>query len=305
MYLFTNLLGSFIIENQIIKDQIIFPTLAEYQHKESAEKKLKKKYPQAISPPPDQLPLILQLFREKKYFSDFSQKNLQLTTAAIQNSVTEDQLIIQTIANVDDLNKVINLLSKRLREWYSWYFPELSKATPDNEMFAVLTRKKKTDLINELGLSNDMGAELSSQHIQEMQLLADEITTVYTLRRNHEQYLQQVLKEYCPNLLELAGVIIAARLIELGKSLKHLALLPSSTIQLLGAEKALFRHLKTGAKSPKYGVILAHPLVQKAQHRGKAARMLADKLSLCARLDYFKGEFKAPHYLQELEAKIT
>ena len=114
------------------------------------------------------------------------------------------------------------------------------------------------------------------------------------------------MTKYCPNLLELAGATIAARLIELGKGLKHLALLPASTVQLLGAEKALFRHLKTGSRSPKYGVIINHPLIQKAPRdkRGKAARMLADKLSLCARLDFFKGEFKALDYRIELEGKL-
>ena len=114
------------------------------------------------------------------------------------------------------------------------------------------------------------------------------------------------MKTYCPNLLELAGVTIGAKLIELGKSLKHLALLPASTIQLLGAEKALFRHIKTGARSPKYGVIHAHSLIQKVNRdrKGKAARTLADKLSLCCRLDFFKGEFKANEYREELEETL-
>ena len=86
----------------------------------------------------------------------------------------------------------------------------------------------------------------------------------------------------------------------------RLALLPASTIQLLGAEKALFRHLKTGARSPKYGILFEHQIIQKAQrkNRGKAARMLADKLSLCARLDFFKGEFKADQYEKEIEEKL-
>jgi len=90
---------------------------------------------------------------------------------------------------------------------------------------------------------------------------------------------------------------------ELGKSLKHLAMLPASTIQLLGAEKALFRHIKTGSRSPKHGIIINHSIVQKAKRneKGKAARMLADKLSICAKLDYFKGEFKAKEYKKELE----
>jgi len=114
------------------------------------------------------------------------------------------------------------------------------------------------------------------------------------------------MKKYCPNLLELGGITISAKLIELGRSVKHLAMLPASTIQLLGAEKALFRHIKMGNKSPKHGVIINHPIVQKAgrKEKGKAARMLADKLSLCARLDFFKGEFKAKEYREELEKKL-
>ena len=85
-----------------------------------------------------------------------------------------------------------------------------------------------------------------------------------------------------------------------------MALLPASTEQLLGAEKALFRHLKTGSRSPKFGVIFSHPIIQKAsrKQKGKAARILADKLSLCARLDYFKGEFKAKEYRKEIEGKL-
>ena len=152
-----------------------------------------------------------------------------------------------------------------------------------------------------------MGAVLSPIHVDEMKLLAEEVGKVYLLRQEHEQYLQKVMKEYCPNLLELAGATIGAKLMELGRGLKHIAMLPASTIQLLGAEKALFRHIKTGARSPKYGIIINHPFIQKApkDKKGKAARMLADKLVLCTRLDYFKGEFKAPEFQKDLEEKIA
>ena len=151
-----------------------------------------------------------------------------------------------------------------------------------------------------------MGADLAEVHLKEIKLLAADVQNLYKLRKQHELYLQKVMKEHCPNLLELGGVTIGAKLIELGKGLKNIALLPASTIQLLGAEKALFRHIKTGSKSPKYGVIINHPIIQNAgrEQKGKASRMLADKLSLCARLDYFKGEFKASQYRKELEKKL-
>jgi len=190
-------------------------------------------------------------------------------------------------------------LVKRLREWYSWYSPEFVKSVNDNEKFVELIMKRSK-------VKESMGAELKKEDVDEMLLLGKEILNLYKLKEKHEAYLEKVMKKYCPNILELAGAAIGAKLIELGKGLKHLALLPASTVQLLGAEKALFRHIKTGAKSPKYGVIVNHPIVQKAdkKKKGKAARMLADKISLCARLDYFKGEFKAKEYRKELERKL-
>ena len=155
-------------------------------------------------------------------------------------------------------------------------------------------------------LKERMGAELGKEDVEEMRQLGREVLGLYKLRRTREAYLEKVMKKHCPNILELAGVMIGAKLLELGKGLKRLALLPASTVQLLGAEKALFRHIKTGAKSPKYGVIINHPIVQDVmkKDKGKAARQLADKLSLCARLDYFKGEFKAKEYRKGLEKRF-
>ncbi|MEK6939373.1 MAG: C/D box methylation guide ribonucleoprotein complex aNOP56 subunit, partial [Nanoarchaeota archaeon] len=198
-----------------------------------------------------------------------------------------------------ELDKIANTMSKRLREWYSLYYPELSEQIENHEKYVELVLEQERE-------SESFGADLSESDLEEMKLLAGRILSIYALRKQHELYLEKIMTKYCPNLLELAGATIAARLIELGKGLKHLAMLPASTVQLLGAEKALFRHLKTGSRSPKYGVIINHPFIQNAplDKKGKAARMLADKLSLCARLDFFKGEFKALDYRTELEAKL-
>jgi len=272
-YKFTNVLGTFILDENL---NII--------SNEGEAEKL----------PDDKIRQVLSLFKDKQYFQKFYEENLKLTKQAIKDSVNEDQLIIQAISNINEIDHSNNLLIKRLREWHSLYFPELSEKTVSNEKFlASLDQKKPKD---------SMGAELSKDHLQEMTLLAKEIESLYRLRRNHEEYLQKIMQTYCPNILELAGVTIGAKLIELAKGLKKLALLPASTIQLLGAEKALFRHIKTGSRSPKHGVIIHHPLVQNSRRdqKGKAARILADKLSLCSRLDYFKGEFKAKEYRKEL-----
>ena len=286
-YIFSNILGTFVLdEKNTIVDSITFKSIEEYKHKETAEAKLQQKH--NASPLP-----------KEKYYQDFYTKNLELTKAGLKNAVNEDNLIMQAIANINELDKIANTMSKRLREWYSLYFPELSEEIEDHEKYVELVLEQERT-------QESFGADLSEFDLEEMKLLAGRIISIYALRKQHELNLEKIMTKYCPNLLELAGATIAARLIELGKGLKHLALLPASTVQLLGAEKALFRHLKTGSRSPKYGVIINHPLIQKAPRdkRGKAARMLADKLSLCARLDFFKGEFKALDYRIELEGKL-
>lgn len=298
-YIFTNILGTFILDEKLtIIDSLPFKSIGEYKSKEKSEAKLQKKH-NAEPLPKEKLPQVLLLFKDAKYYLDFYQKNLELTKEGLKHSVNEDNLIMQAIANINELDKIANTLSKRLREWYSLYYPELSERVENHEKYVQLVLEQDRE-------SESFGADLEELHLEEIKLLAGRIISLYALRKQHEVYLEKIMTKYCPNLLELAGTTIAARLIELGKGLKHLALLPASTIQLLGAEKALFRHLKTNSRSPKHGIIINHAFIQNAQRdkKGKAARMLADKLSLCARLDFFKGEFKAPEYRKELEEKL-
>ncbi|MEK6901736.1 MAG: hypothetical protein AABX37_05310 [Nanoarchaeota archaeon] len=307
-YLFTNVLGSFVIDENIhLVDSILFSDTEQYLAPEKTETTLIRKHLHLDPLPKHLLPHALLLFKEKHFLPEFKKRNLLLTKNALKQSVSEDILIMQAISSILELDKMTNILSKRLREWYGWYFPELSEQCSSHEKFVeLIITKSREELQNDISQNETMGADLSPVHVEEMRQLALQVHALYQLRRHHEIYLEQTMKQYCPNLLELAGTTIAAQLIELGKGLKHLALLPSSTIQLLGAEKALFRHLKTGSRSPKHGIIINHPLVQNAKwkEKGKMARSLADKLSLCARLDYFKGEFKAPEYRQALEKKL-
>lgn len=308
-YLWSNVIGCFVLNTNVdIIESVLFKNSAEYLHKEQTVAKLGKKYPDLKPLPEEKLPMALLTLKNLAYFKAFQSINLELTKQSIKRSVNEDGLILQAIANITELDRVSNTLSKRLREWYALYYPELSETVDNHEKFIelVLTRTKE-ELMRDTQRTETMGADLVKIHRDEIILLARQIKGLFELRQMHEHYLQKVMQQYCPNLLELAGTTIGAKLIEIGRGLKHLALLPASTIQLLGAEKALFRHLKTGSKSPKYGILYQHPLIQKAQkqNRGKAARNLADKLSLCARLDYFKGEFKAAQYRKELEEKFN
>ena len=303
-YLFTNVIGSFIFDQKLKELESIIGS-----PKDVAEKKLSKRYGELTEVPETKWTELLTKFKDERCFQTFREKNIVITKEKIKGSVSEDLLITQTIANFSELDKVINLLTKRLREWYGLYLPEFEHLHINQEKFVELVlEKSKKELLKEFKIKEEesMGADLDEVHVQEMKLLAKRIIELITLRKEHERYLQKVMEKYCPNILELAGVTIGAKLLELSKGLKRLALLPASTVQLLGAEKALFRHLKTGSRSPKHGIIIQHPVVQKARRdkRGKMARRLADKLSLCARLDYFKGEFKATEYKEGLEKQL-
>ena len=308
-YLFSNILGSFVLDDQLnVIDNLSFSSASEYLHPQNNEQKLKKRHPQATPLPADKISPVLLSFKDPQYYDAFYAKNMALTKTAIKESVSEDIFVMQTIANINELDKAINLLSKRVREWYSWYAPEVVKHLSDHEkLMELICSKSRAELLKEFKETETMGADIPKVHVDEILLLATQVKELFQLRQHHEKYLEKVMQKYCPNVMELAGATIGAKLMELGKGLKHLALLPASTIQLLGAEKALFRHIKTGARSPKYGIIINHPLIQNAPKvsKGKAARMLADKISLCARLDYFKGEFKAKEYKKELEGKLV
>ncbi len=306
-HLFTNILGTFVFENNQLKDQILFKDLKDYLDKEKFEQKLTKKYKKVFEPKDKDLEFILAFFKDKKYFKQFYQKNLLLTKQQIKQSVQDDNLIIQTISSIKELDRLANVLIKRLREWSELYLPEFSKSIQDQEKFIELIQKKnRKQILKELKLTEEttMGKALTKTDIDEILALAKQAASTYQLRRKQEIYLEKIMKKFCPNILELCGSTIGAKLIEAAGSLKRLATFPSSTVQLLGAEKALFRHIKTGAKSPKHGYIKEHLLVQNAKEKGKAARALADKISLAARLDFFKGEFKAKQMRKELEKKI-
>ena len=235
-------------------------------------------------------------------FKNYYEQNLKETKQKIKDSVNDDNLIIQTINCIEELDKTSNLLLRRLREWYELYNPEFSKKFADNNKFIEILNEK-TDKKNK----TSMGSDLSEKELEPIYDLAKQIKDLYELQDRYDRYLEIIMKRHCPNITYIAGCLIAAKLLEHAGSLKRLSIMTASTIQLLGAEKALFRHMKTGARSPKHGIILQHQFLQrsKPKNRGKAARALADKLSIAAKVDYFKGDFVGKHIKEELEKKIN
>lgn len=235
------------------------------------------------------------------------EKNLKEAKKAIQESVSDDEFIINAVNNLDELAKITNVLSKRLRDWYSLYLPEVSKNISDHEAFVKrIITANRVELLKEFDIKDPMGKDLNKRDLEPIQKLASKIKELYDLRDELKTYVEGLLESYAPNLKTVAGSMLAAKLIREGGSLKKLVMMPSSKLQLLGAEAALFRHLKSGARPPKHGIILQHPLVSgsKKDIRGKSARSLADKITLAVKTDYFKGKFIGDKLRKELEEKL-
>ena len=310
MYLFPNILGVFVFdENVNVVDEILFKNIEDYRNKEKFIEKLAGRHKNLRELDENIVKKILLQFSSKKFSHDFYDKNLELTKNDVKGSVNEDTLIVQSINAVDELDKAANLLAKRLREWYGLYNPEFSMAVENHEKFVEeILDKEKNELLKELKISpgDSIGAELGQEDLEQIKRLAHQIYGLYQLKKLQVDYISVLMDELCPSLKAVCGALIGAKLIEHAGSLKRLSEMPASTIQILGAEKALFRHMKTGAKPPRHGVIVHHPLIARAPDKmhGKIARTLADKISIAAKVDYFQGQFIGDKLKEDLEKKF-
>ncbi|MFB6215763.1 MAG: NOP5/NOP56 family protein, partial [Candidatus Aenigmatarchaeota archaeon] len=174
---------------------------------------------------------------------------------SIKTSVEKDKIVGQAISAIEDLNEVSNELSERLREWYGLYYPELE--INSNETYAKLV-SEKGERENFEDFDGSMGTDMDRRDVDAVKSFAEEIKEIFDLKDSLLGYLEDVVPSIAPNMTHIVGPKITAKLISLAGSVEKLAKMPSSKIQLLGAEKALFRHLKGGGKPPKYGVIFNH-----------------------------------------------
>lgn len=215
-----------------------------------------------------------------------------------------DVMIVQAISLLDDLDKELNTYAMRVKEWYGWHFPELGKILNDNLAYArvilavgLRTNTSQTDLSDILpeeietavkaAAEVSMGTEITEEDLQNIAMLAEHVVRYTEVRQQLSSYLEARMRAIAPNLTELVGTLVGARLIAHAGSLMSLAKNPGSTIQILGAEKALFRALKTKHATPKYGLIYHSSLVGQAtgKNKGKIARQLAAKTALGIRAD--------------------
>eukprot|EP00760_Papus_ankaliazontas_P032065 PhM_4_TR5606/c0_g1_i2/m.58743/K14565/NOP58; nucleolar protein 58 len=236
-----------------------------------------------------------------------------------------DMMIVQAISLLDDLDKELNKYAMRAKEWYGWHFPELGKILGDNieyakVVLAMRTRDKATEsdfsgIIGEEVASRvreaaivSMGTEVSDEDIDNITRLCNEVVTTHQYREQLSAYLSNRMKAIAPNLTTMVGEHIGARLIQKAGSLLTLAKYPSSTVQILGAEKALFRALKNKQATPKYGILFHASFVTQAPQakKGTMSRVLAAKTSLSARIDSFTEVEQCPaaEYRDRVAARL-
>ncbi|MEM4817410.1 MAG: hypothetical protein QXW95_01240, partial [Candidatus Nezhaarchaeales archaeon] len=235
-----------------------------------------------------------------------------------------DLLVAQAVSCIDEIEKILNILASRLREWYGVHFPELGNVIKDHEDFVraliLIGHRdniKKKEVLEELGPLRDkiskiletgpsLGANVLQKDVDVIRDVASIVLKLYEVNERLRRYVDEVMGEVAPNLKELIGPVLGARLIALAGGLERLAKLPASTIQLLGAEKALFRALRTGSKPPKHGVIFQYPEIHRSPkwQRGKIARALAGKIAIAARVDFFTGEYIADELKEDLKNRI-
>jgi nucleolar protein 56 len=234
--------------------------------------------------------------------------------AAAQESITqtssrEDLQLVHGIQGLDELDKFVNVTSERVVEWYGLHFPELQAMLGDNVLLCKLVSQigsrdkfteeslqgmgfsdKKIEAIV-LAASESKGGTVTERDINRTVALAQVALAASAERERLAEYVESSMKKIAPNVTDVAGATIGARLIAKAGGLDRLARLPASTVQVLGAEKALFRALRTGARPPKHGILFQHEAVHTAPkwQRGKIARALANKIAIAARIDYFRG----------------
>ena len=230
-----------------------------------------------------------------------------------KSSQEEDKLLIQAINSVDDIDESISKLVERIRDWYTIYFPEMDTIS-NNETYTKLIAlsENREDIIENFkdqfneDIEYSSGADIEEADLLMLKSFAESIYSLQKSRKELEVYIDSKMEAIAPNLRDLLGATLGAKLIAHIGSIKRLATYPASVIQIMGAEKAIFRHLKTGERPPKHGLIFQHPSVRGAKwwNRGKVARNLALKITLAVRKDVFSGEYDpniAEEYLKKVE----
>uniref|UniRef100_A0A8C8S9R8 Nucleolar protein 56 n=1 Tax=Pelusios castaneus TaxID=367368 RepID=A0A8C8S9R8_9SAUR len=221
-----------------------------------------------------------------------------------------DNMIIQSISLLDQLDKDINTFSMRVREWYGYHFPELIKIVSDNYTYCRLAKcignrkelsEENLEALEEIVMDgakaqaildasrSSMGMDISPIDLINIESFSSRVISLSEYRKGLQEYLRSKMSQVAPSLSALIGEVVGARLISHAGSLTNLAKYPASTVQILGAEKALFRALKTRGNTPKYGLIFHSTFIGRAaaRNKGRISRYLANKCTIASRIDCF------------------
>ena len=238
----------------------------------------------------------------------YRQATIILAKRAVKESVGPDVHLGQAVRAYGDLVFTSNMLSERLHEWYGLHFPELENVL-GGEAYAkaISEHGSRAAVLSALKLNMEsIGSDVQPEDLDSVRMLAHVLSESQNVKTQLEKYMERRMKEVAPNISSLVGPVIGARLIMHAGSLKRLASMPSGTIQLLGAEKAMFRHLKEGSRPPKHGVLFMHPLVHNAPpwQRGAISRTIASKLCLAARADAYSHNDISELLKEQIAARL-
>lgn len=238
----------------------------------------------------------------------------RITSEKIRQSVkTNDVMIVETINSLEEIEETTGKLIERLREWCTPYLPEMEKLS-NHELYArvIATQTSRKNIIDSgildnthVVLSDTYDVDIGENDLKIIRTFAGSLYSLYETKNMLEEYIDEKIMEVAPNMYDVAGANLAAKLIAHTHGLENLAKLPSSTIQIIGAEKAIFRHLKTGENPPKHGLIFQHPSIRGSNWwvRGKLARAVASKITIAARKDAFSNDYD-PKLKVELDERI-
>ncbi len=285
---------------------------------------------ETISKLRNRLPTILvrlRIVESKDSYEQFVRDvSLELARASITEATTKrDLYAIQTVRYIEDLDKMLNLMAGRVREWYGLHFPELDRMIEKHDSYIRLVKNlgsrdsfTRENLLSQ-GIPEDKsreisdvaakssGAEIPQTDLDWLREVSAEVLELYKQRETAEKYTDRVMNEVAPNMSSLLGAVLSAKLLSMAGGLDNVAKMPASTLQVLGAEKALFRTIKTGAPPPKHGIIFQYAAIHQSPKwlRGKIARAVAGKLAIAARMDAFGGSNSGEKLRGALDKKIS
>jgi len=209
----------------------------------------------------------------------------------------KERIIIQTLGMYEDMVNILNIFHERLREWLLLCNPETARSVSNEQLVSLILS----------GEVENTGMEFDGKDMEALSSVAGMVAEFSKQRKQLEAYIDEMVKKEAPNLHAVCGFLLAAKLISNSGSVEKLARSPASRIQLLGAEKALFRHMREKTPSPKHGVILIHPLVQNSpkELKGRMARLLAAKISLAAKIDFFSHTDRGGELRKSLDSEAV